>query len=116
VGGRLSIGNQSRPRPPGAGHWASTLTTERLARARWALALFTEVYRPGPVSRTLAPTASLDELLARPSDDEIADLLALGGSAGGCCCQRWPPVAGPCASGRRSSAVPTLVVRSATAL
>jgi hypothetical protein len=91
VGGRLTIGDRSRPRPPGsagpaAGHRASALTAERLARTCWALALFTQVYRAGPFLRsplrTLAPTASLEELLALPSDDEIADLLALGDSAG----------------------------------
>jgi hypothetical protein len=93
VSGRLTIGDRSRARPPdsavpAAGHRASrasALTAERLARACWALAMFTQVYRAGlflrsPL-RTLAPPASLDELLALPSDDEIADLLALGDSA-----------------------------------
>jgi hypothetical protein len=86
VGGSFTTGNRSRPRPPApavpaAGHRASALNPERLARVCWALALFTEVYRAGPFYRsplgTLAPTASLEELLALPSDDEIADLLAL---------------------------------------
>lgn len=60
---------------------AATLGPERLARACYALALLTEVFRAGlhPGSRlaTLKPTASLDQLLGLASDAEVADLLAL---------------------------------------
>jgi hypothetical protein len=74
-----------RPAAPAGGHRAAALDAERLTRACWALALFTEVYRSGLVARSplglLNPAASLDELLALASADEIADLLALAGAA-----------------------------------
>jgi hypothetical protein len=87
----LHAADQPRPRPwpatppaiftsadPGR---AATLGQERLARACYALALLTEVFRAGlhPGSRlaTLKRTASLDQLLELASDAEVADLLAL---------------------------------------
>ena len=53
---------------------------ERLARGCYALALFTEIFRAGPMPgsrlRTLPPKAGLDELLGLAHDEEVADLLA----------------------------------------
>jgi hypothetical protein len=89
---RLRVGGEQESRPavgsaprrafagaaPGR---ATTLGPERLARACYALALFTEVFRTGLRSGSrlgmLTPTASLDDLLALAGDDEVADLLAL---------------------------------------
>jgi hypothetical protein len=90
VGGSLTLHARSgspppRPAAPVGGHRAAALDAERLARACWALALFTEVYRSAPVARSplgrLDPAASLEELLALASADEIADLLTLAGAA-----------------------------------
>jgi hypothetical protein len=90
VGGSLTLSARpgpppSRPAAPVDGHRAAALDAERLARVCWALALFTEVYRSAPVARSplgrLDPAASLEELLALPSADEIADLLALAAAA-----------------------------------
>jgi hypothetical protein len=58
---------------------------ERLTRACYALALYTEVFRggPRPASRLLglAPGAGLGDLLGLASDAEVADLLALTAAA-----------------------------------
>jgi hypothetical protein len=91
VGGSLTLGRRPGPAPPrpaapAGGHRAAALDAERLARACWALALFTEVRRrsglvAGSPLALLDPTASLEELLALASTDEIADLLALAGAA-----------------------------------
>lgn len=75
-----------RPAAPAGGHRAAALDADRLARACWALALFTEVRRrsglvAGSPLALLDPAASLEELLALPSADEIADLLALADAA-----------------------------------
>jgi hypothetical protein len=63
------------------------LDEEPLARACYALALFTEVFRGGlrPGSRLLAlpPKASLDDLLGLARKEEVADLLALTEAARG---------------------------------
>jgi hypothetical protein len=90
VGGSLTLGRRPGPAPPrpaapAGGHRAAALDAERLARACWALALFTEVRRSGLAAGSplgvLDPAASLEELLALASADEIADLLALAGAA-----------------------------------
>ena len=85
VGGSLTLGGRpgpprSRPAAPAGGHRAEALDAERLARACWALALFTEVHRrsglvAGSPLALLDPAASLEELLALAGADEIADLL-----------------------------------------
>jgi hypothetical protein len=89
---RPHVGGEAQPQPakgpvapralagadPGR---TASLEPEWLARACYALALFTEVFRAGPLPGSrlamLAPTASVDGLLALASDDEVADLLAL---------------------------------------
>jgi hypothetical protein len=91
VGGSLTLGGRPGPPPPrpaapAGGHRAATLDAERLARACWALALFTEVRRrsglvAGSPLALLDPAASLEELLALASTDEVADLLVLAGAA-----------------------------------
>jgi hypothetical protein len=90
VGGSITLRTRPGPPPPrpaapAGGQRAAALDAERLARACWALALFTEVYRSGQVARSplglLDPGASLEELLALASADEIADLLALADAA-----------------------------------
>jgi hypothetical protein len=91
VGGSLTLiarPGPSPPRPaaPADESRAAALDAERLARACWALALFTEVRRrsglvAGSPLSLLDPAASLEELLALASADEIADLLALAGAA-----------------------------------
>jgi hypothetical protein len=90
VGGSLTLIGRPGPPPPrpaapAGGHRAAALDAERLARACWALALFTEVRRSGLAAGSplgvLDPAASLEELLALASADEIADLLALAGAA-----------------------------------
>lgn len=54
---------------------------ERLVRACYALALFTEVLRAGPLPGSplglLPATATVDDLLALAGDGEVVDLLAL---------------------------------------
>jgi hypothetical protein len=92
LGGRLHIGGEPAPRSsPRAGRprvffethpgRAATADPERLARACYALALFTEVFRAGTKvgSRLnmVTATASLDGLLMLASADEVADLMAL---------------------------------------
>jgi hypothetical protein len=91
VGGSLTLGGRPGPPPPrpaapAGGHRAAALDAERLARACWALALFTEVHRrsglvAGSPLALLDPAASLEELLDLASADEIADLLALADAA-----------------------------------
>jgi hypothetical protein len=90
-GGRIAI----KPRPGPSNHAlpavdeasrAARLNPERLARACYALALFTEVFRAGPLVgsrlRTLSgSTMAVDELLALATDAEVADLLALTDAA-----------------------------------
>jgi hypothetical protein len=91
VGGSLTLGGRPGPPPPrpaapAGEHRAAALDAERLARACWAFALFTEVRRrsglvAGSPLALLDSAASLEELLALASTDEIADLLALAASA-----------------------------------
>jgi hypothetical protein len=116
VGGSFTIVARSgpaqrRPAAPAEESRAAALDAERLARACWALALFTEVYRSHMDARSplglLDPGASLEELLALASADEIADLLALAGAARGCWYRRWPPAAARYMWGRRSPAAST---------
>jgi hypothetical protein len=65
------------PDPPTPAQ-GSGLDEERLARGCYALALFTEIFRAGPMPgsrlRTLPPKAGLDELLGLAHDEEVADL------------------------------------------
>jgi hypothetical protein len=93
AGGSLRVGAGGGPGPAtpsalfgGGGDGAApgraaTLGPERLVRACYGLALFTEAFRAGllPGSRLslLPATATLEDLLALASDDEVADLLAL---------------------------------------
>jgi len=90
VGGSLTPASRPGPVPLGpaaavGGSRAGALDAERLARACWTLALFTEVYRSGLADGSpldlLAPAANLDELLTLAGDDEIADMLALAAAA-----------------------------------
>lgn len=58
---------------------ATRLAEERLARARCALALYTEVFRAGELPGSRLPTlrrgAGLEDLLGLASDDEVGYLL-----------------------------------------
>lgn len=72
---------EADPPPPADTPRLTRLEEERLVRCCFALALYTEVYRAGPLrgSRllTLRRTATLEDLLALASEAEVADVLAL---------------------------------------
>jgi hypothetical protein len=69
------------PPAPASGQGPAELDEERLIRACYALALYTEVFRGGPRRGSpllgLTRGAGLGDLLGLASDAEVADLLAL---------------------------------------
>src|SRR6266545_7391919 len=85
---------------------------EDLARACYALAFYTELYRAGPLvaarSRLVAlgSDVTLGQALGLATQAEVADLVALTMPPGACWSRPWPFAGRRATSGRRSPAVP----------